>query len=286
MKNIFYLLVVLILSESCSDEVSVLTLNSDTAVVEGYIYANRPVDSIRITQSIAYSGDGSLITIDDVTPVLSDGVEEVELRSIGNGYYQNLDFIIEEDRTYSLSFNYNGRLVSGSSYVNPTKEISLSQTSLGLEKIEFTGGGPGQGGPGQGGPGGFGAVDQELVEITWDNTEFSYYFIDVENIEIEPEYVNGIFEFFEEQGIERPERFFRSEPEIVDFYTLDTRRELQFFGIYEITIYRLNAEYAALYESIGSSTLSLDEPPSNIENGLGIFTAVTPHKVLFEVTKE
>ncbi|MFT4567954.1 MAG: hypothetical protein ACI9FN_002922, partial [Saprospiraceae bacterium] len=57
-------------------------------------------------------------------------------------------------------------------------------------------------------------------------------------------------------------------------------------GTYEITVYRLNAEYAALYNTIGSSTLSLQEPPSNIENGLGICTAVTAHKLRLEVVKK
>ena len=281
MKNILVIIATTLIISSCTEEISLTTLEDRTAVVAGYIFANQPIDSIRITESISYAGDGTLNTIDGLNVIINDGSEDLILESIGNGYYRNLNHIVQEDRTYSISFEFEGEIVSGESYVNPTKEISISKEVLELEKIEFSGPGGG-GGPGRG----FGAGDQEVVEVTWENDEGSYYFVDVENVEDDPEYVNGIFEFFEAQGIERPQRFFRSEPEIVDFYVLNTQRELMFFGTYVITVYRLNAEYAALYQSVGTSTLNLEEPPSNIKNGLGIFTAVTPHEVVLEVVKK
>ncbi len=265
---------------SCAEEISLTTLENRTAVVAGYLFANQPIDSIRITESISYAGDGTLNTIDGLNVIINDGSQDVILESIGNGYYRNPEHIVQEDRTYSISFEFEGEIVSGESYVNPSKEIGISRDVLELEQIEFSG--PGGGGP----PRGLGGEDQEVVEVTWENDEGSYYFVDVENVEDDPEFVNGIFEFFEDQGIEPPQLFFRSEPEIVDFYTLNTLRELQFFGTYVITVYRLNAEYAALYESVGTSTLTLQEPPSNINNGLGIFTAVTPHEVILEVIKK
>jgi len=42
--------------------------------------------------------------------------------------------------------------------------------------------------------------------------------------------------------------------------------------MHQIIVYRVNPEYAALYQNSGNSTLSLEEPPTNIENGNGIFT--------------
>jgi len=63
-------------------------------------------------------------------------------------------------------------------------------------------------------------------------------------------------------------------------------RELRLYGTYKIIVYRLNAEYAALYKTIGSSSLSIQEPPSNINNGLGIFTSVTPHTFFLEVIEK
>ena len=213
----------------CTEEVSLLSSETETPVVEAYIFANESIDSIRVTKSISYSGDGVLENIDNLEITISDGVEDIRLDPIGNGYYSKLDYIVEEDKTYTLEFDYEGRTIMGTTYVLPSKDISFSRSSLRLEKIEFNG--PGQGG----GPGLLG--QQEIVEVSWNNSENNYYFVDVKIIEDDPEYVNGLFDFLEEQDIELPQQFFRSEPDIVDFYTLDTRRELQFFGTYEVIVF-------------------------------------------------
>ena len=78
---------------------------------------------------------------------------------------------------------------------------------------------------------------------------------------------------------------FISEPLISDFYAIRTQRELLQFGTYQIIVFRVNPEYAALYESSSNSTLSLEEPPSNIVNGLGIFTGVSSDTLYLEVIK-
>ena len=41
-----------------------------------------------------------------------------------------------------------------------------------------------------------------------------------------------------------------------------------------MVLYKVNPEYAALYEDPGDNSLTIKTPFSNIENGLGIFTAV------------
>jgi len=40
-----------------------------------------------------------------------------------------------------------------------------------------------------------------------------------------------------------------------------------------------------LYETAGTSSISIASPPSNIENGLGIFTGVSSDTVYLEVIK-
>lgn len=66
---------------------------------------------------------------------------------------------------------------------------------------------------------------------------------------------------------------------------MDTRRNLTQYGRHQVIVFRVNHEYAALYQSTGSSTLSLTQPPTNIQNGLGIFTGVSSDTLYFEVTK-
>jgi len=57
------------------------------------------------------------------------------------------------------------------------------------------------------------------------------------------------------------------------------------FGTYQIIVFRVNTEYAALFDSSVGSSLSLEEPPSNIVNGLGIFTGLSSDTLYLEVTK-
>ena len=71
------------------------------------------------------------------------------------------------------------------------------------------------------------------------------------------------------------------EPQIVDFFDIRTLAHLTQFGTYQIIVFRVNLEYTALF---GSSTLSLEEPPTNILNGLGIFTGVSSDTLYLEVT--
>ena len=276
MKKILFLLSITLFLISCEEEISVLTLDNSKPVITGYLYAGQSIDSIRITESISYTSDGTLTVIDDLNVVISNEEENFELNSTGNGYYSYPEHVVKEGLTYEISFDYEGEQVSASTYVNPKKTIELSESIVSLEKIEYDGtlGGLRDAVP-----------EQIVVDINWDNTELDYYFTIIENTEANPEYVNGIIEFLADNSV-LPETFFRSEPEITDVHSINSTRELQFFGNYDITVFRLNPEYAALYESIGSSTISLQEPPSNVNNGLGIFTSVTPHHLTLRVVKK
>jgi hypothetical protein len=274
MKKILFLLSVALFSISCEEEISVLTLDNSKPVITGYLYAGQLIDSIRITESISYTSDGALKVIDGLNVMISNDEAEFELNSIGAGYYSHPNHIVQEGMTYKISFEYNDEQILATTYVNPKKTIKLSESVVALEKIEF------DGSPGRGG-----LPEQKVIDITWDNAELDYYFTIVEHTDKDPEYVNGIFEFLADNDF-LPERFFRSEPEITDVHSINSTRELQFFGNYDITVFRLNPEYAALYESIGSSTISLKEPPSNVQNGLGVFTAVTPHYLTLKVVRK
>ena len=275
MKNIYYFLLLLAFV-SCDQETEIIDTTTDNVVVSAYIYADQAIDSVRVTKSIPYTSDGELEVIDDLEIIINDGTEDILLTSIGDGYYSNLDYIVKTETTYQLSFDYNGKTISSETYIQAPVEVSLSRDEVELEKIEFT--------VGIGGPGRPGTQVQEVVDITWNNQYQDYYFVVISNIEEDPEYVNSFFQQ-SELDVDRPQRIFRTEPEIMDTYSINSFQELQTFGTYEIIVYRLNAEYAALYETVGSSTLSIQEPPSNIENGLGIFTGITPHYLYLEVTE-
>ncbi|MGB3531606.1 MAG: hypothetical protein WBB35_19785, partial [Saprospiraceae bacterium] len=49
--------------------------------------------------------------------------------------------------------------------------------------------------------------------------------------------------------------------------------QLEYYGLYHIGLLHVQPEYAALYENNNQlSSINIAPPPTNIENGLGIFT--------------
>jgi hypothetical protein len=265
--KIFFLFINSFLIVSCSQE-SIEQSETKTTIVEGYLSAGNPVDSIRVTQSYSYGQvEEEIITIDDLNIRITNGNNEFELTSIGNGYYQNTNLIIDAGKNYQLEFERGGEIISAETYVPEHNVASISTTEVELKKIEagvFPTGG---------------IIIPDPVEVSWNNNDGDYYYVLIKNIETDPEYVNENIAQFEGQ------LQFITEPQISNFYAIRTQRELLQFGTYEIIVFRVNPEYAALYESSGSSTLSLEEPPSNIVNGLGIFTGVSSDTIYLEVTK-
>ena len=246
-------------------------IETETAVVEGFLFAGHPVDSISITQSFSYIQEDSLpITLNDLALSITEQEQSFALFNIGNGIYQNLDFIPEHGKNYVLEFEHKGEVVRAETFLPEKTEIESSATEIELEKIvDFN----------------FGSLAEiEPIEVTWENEEGDYYYTVVENMEEDPEWVNDLLAEFTNNG--EAIRFLQiTEPEIADFHIIDPRRHLTQFGTYRIIVFRVNPEYAALYENAGTSSITIAQPPSNVENGLGIFTGVSSDTLFLEVKK-
>lgn len=260
---------------ACEEE-SISTIDTETPVVTSYLYAGQSLDSLHVSLSFSYARvDTTLITLNDLDITILANDQSYPLFNIGEGYYNNPGLMIEDGKNYELSFDYDGENISSSTFVPEKREATLSNTTLELEKITNTGGFPGGGG-------GFTEVDP--IEITWTNTENEYYYVLIENMEENPEYVN---DFLAEMEGNFGRRFsLITEPRITDFHSINPRREITQFGTHRVIVFRVTPEYAALYETSGTSSQSITEPPSNIENGLGIFTGVSSDTLFFEVKQK
>ena len=264
--KIFFLLTSSSLILSCSEELIELA-ETKTTIVEGYLSAGNPIDSLRVTQSISLGQVEEVITLDDLKVTISGGNTEFDLISIGNGFYQNANHIIKAGANYQLEIERGDNIISAETYVPENNAASISKSQVELTKIEagvFPSGG---------------IVIPDPVEVTWNNNDGDYYFVLVKNIETDPEYVNENIAQFEGQ------LQFITEPQISNIYVIRAQRDLMQFGTYQIIVFRVNPEYAALFDSSGASTLSLEEPPTNIINGLGIFTGLSSDTLYLEVTR-
>lgn len=255
---------------SCEQE-SISTTVSQTAVLTGYLHAGQSCDSIHIIQSISYGDEDSIVSLDNLYVTINDDSNTFELTAEGDGYYQNTNLLIQSGESYTIQFEHNDEMVSATTFIPWKKDATISDTIIKMEKIEA---------------GTFPPIGEnvaEAIEISWDNSEGDYYYVVVHNIENDPEYINDFFA--NQDGFFRNFRF-TSEPQISDYYNIDPNREIRQFGTHRVIIFRVNPEYAALYNVSEASSLSITEPPSNVINGLGILTGIASDTLYFEVQKE
>ena len=58
---------------------------------------------------------------------------------------------------------------------------------------------------------------------------------------------------------------------------------IEHLGKHEIKVYKVNQEYVDLYESREQDSRDLNEPLTNIEGGLGVFSAFNYETVYIEI---
>lgn len=57
------------------------------------------------------------------------------------------------------------------------------------------------------------------------------------------------------------------------------------YGLHRVRVYRVNQEYADLYDTRQQDSRDLNEPLTNIVNGLGIFSAFNSNEIYFTAVK-
>ena len=264
MKKIIYLIAIFSIL-SCKK--TVVTGFQDKPVVESYLYADFS-PTVKVSKLTAFTSDMVYSNMDvnklaiDIQEVSSG--KKYSLTSTGDGLYGNKDLIIAAGKTYQLSFPYNGTVVTASTVVpqKPTN-MKLSATNLAISEM---------GVPGSGGTSGW----PSPIDITWTNSDQSFYFIYVKNVEavktpIDTRSPNG-------------NDFFRNSPTNSDHYELNPR-SFKFYGLHRVILYKIQPEYVLFFQENSGSSLSISEIKANIENGLGIFTGINSESIYLYVGK-
>lgn len=248
---------------------------ADTVILEAYLYAGEPVDSIRLSQLVPFLVDDENATyeIDDAEIFITWREQQYKLiptdGHLGYYHYPGTDLEIVEGEKYNIEFEYFDKNISATTTV-PTApsdlEISVGEIEIPpiLSREDL-----------------FAIREIEDVQLLWDNTNGDYYYVLIRNIESSPDPVdvNGIL-------ANRPVGNFRliTEPTTLDFYNV-RGITLNQYGTYEAEVYKVNQEYSDLYETSEQDSRSLNEPLSNISNGLGVFTSFNSKVVSFEVVE-
>jgi hypothetical protein len=268
-RLVFALLIMGTILTSCRKPLIDSQSAANVPVVQSYINCGDSLISVEIFKITPYSADdvSDTIAITGLSVYINDKLMNEDEDGIYL-YFPN-DTTINAGETYSLQFNFYGKIITASTVIpSKAENYKTSSTLVETERIDSGSMGPGPGSE---------AFDP--IEITWDNPNNDYHFLAIKYMEETEDYINGNME-----GMDFP-TMRNSAPNTDNAFNL-TSRDLQFFGTYRIILYSVNKEYAELYENVSSSSNNLTNPVSNIENGWGIFTGINSDTLYLEVKEE
>ena len=273
MKKYFGFIFLLVIVFFGCDSHSVLEPEIDQVVVQAFLYANEPVVDIKLTRTLALGSEDSLApSINDAVVYLNRNGTRYDLVATtgDSGYYHypGTDLVVENGDIFNIFVSYFGKLASGSTEVptSPTN-VSISETTLPIPTEMTFPPDPDQ----------FNAS----VTVSWDSIPGALFYVTVDNIEANPLEIENEFGGFRGR---RPQRFI-SAPGSSNEYQV-SRFMITHYGNHLVRVYRVNQEYADLYISRQQDSRDLNEPLSNIQNGLGVFSAFNSNSVTFTVRSE
>ena len=252
---------------TCTNE-SLLDPDFEQVVIRGYLYAGESVTDIQITSTLALGSEDTLAPpVNNARVSLFKDGSEYKLKpdpaKSSYYFYDGSDLLVEPGDLFEIKVDYFGKVASGTTVVpQPPKNITSSSNIL-MIPTGFIGFNPDSSGQ---------------IQITWDQEPDALYFVTIDNTENNPEQITfgGRSQGPAGQG---PRRFI-SVPRSSNEYQIG-RFSLTHYGRHLVRIYHVNQEYADLYISRQQDSRDLNEPLSNIYNGLGVFSAFSSDSVLF-----
>lgn len=261
--------------QACTDSDPV-GLDGDILVVRAFLFAGEPVVDIRITTTVPLVSEDTLgLPVSDAMVWLERDAVRFDLIATsgapGAYHYPGADLLVESGDVFELGVSRGSESLSATTVVPPAPE-GFSVSSEVLEVVDLTAGLGGFGGRGGGGGGAGGLAFGGLI-VRWINPERDLFFVVVDNLETDPDQIPAP-EFI------RQARRFTSAPTPADSTTI-SQLSLTHLGEHRIRLYHVNQEYADLYEGRVQDSRDLNEPPSNILGGLGVFSAFSSSEGTF-----
>jgi hypothetical protein len=259
-KTVLYVLhgALLTVFTSCGEALMDSTVNTGMPIVESYLTEGANTVTVKVYSMEVYLKDGYEFSM----PVggLKPNINGIEMEETAAGTYSlNLGAdTVRGLQQYDLSFDYLGTTVSASTSVpQPVTNLRvepayIEHAALSYYYFDMT-------------------ADTVEIKLTWDDPGLDYYQIYIESpAATDMPSMGGDMQF----------RRRMMQPFRGGSYTT-TSREFRTAGYYSIYVYRVNKDYADLYELTGSTDLA--GPSSAVRNAFGIFTAMSVAGVRFQV---
>jgi hypothetical protein len=243
--------------------------NETQTVIQAYLYAGSDVNQVYVYESAAIgSTDSTNIPVPNASVyIYLNGAQfklQPDAQVAGKYIYKGTGLSITPGKSYQLDVEVNGRTSSAECTVpNPPVGVQTNQSTMTYKKESIST------------PMGtmtFWTSDDSL-KIEWANPGNDYHYVLVESIDSNRTLVQS----------DTLRRFrFVTQPTQDSYYRI-VAFSVNYTGRYRALVYRVNKEYVDLYRSREQDSRSLNEPLTNIKNGLGIFTAFACDSTFFTV---
>jgi hypothetical protein len=259
MRHLFLIFLVAATLTACGEALTTSAVSTGMPIVESYLYEGDVEATVKVYSMEVYLGDDYILS----RPVegLQLHINGRELTETGPGaYFVNLgEDTLRGLQHCDLSFEHLGKTISASTTVpQPIANLRIEPAQITRSSSYYfwdT------------------AADTIEIKLTWDDPDHSYYQLYIESPASSDIPLPG-------GGMQFRRRMMQ--PFQGNSHTV-TSREFRAVGNYSIYVYRVNKDYADLYERISSTDLA--NPSSAIQNAFGIFTAISAAKVVFQVTE-
>ena len=259
---------------ACDDDLAFAPETPDTFVVQAFLFAGEPVTEVTVTGVLPIDADSTAVAApipDARIAILRDGRRFDLVPTEGQPgwyHYPGDGLAVRVGDSFGLEAAYGGRTATAETVVPvPPRGLTLSAASMEAPQL----GRPGGGGGFPPNPGA-----EEALTLRWENAASAYHYVVVDNLEPEPTPFQGndLQRAFAPRFIQRPTAADSSRV---------PARSLTHYGRHRVRLYRVNDEYADLYQGLSQDSRDLNEPPSNIRGALGVFSAFSADSAFFEV---
>ena len=255
----------LIMLSGC-DADSPLLPEKELLVVRAYLYAGERVADVQVTTTFGLTSDDSIgqpLNNAAVTLEKAGKIYPLNTSRGDSGYYNYAgnDLIVNVGDLFKISVAHQGKIATAETIIPaPPQQLTISKTEWLVNTST--------------------PFDTSSLTLSWKNEE-TFYFVVVENLEASPTPINPT----PLPGGPRGQlRSFRSRP-IRESQYLIRRFDLTYLGEHRAKVYKVNREYANLYAFGLQDSRNLNEPETNVKNGLGVFAGFSSAEVRFRVVK-
>lgn len=224
---------------------------SNRPILQSFLVPGQKV-SLTVHKEFIFGEDDSLEKINNLIITLTSDDENETMSFIGSGQYTSEKIQVAANKTYQLSFRFNGKSISASTSI-PSKPSGLKITPASLLVSTST---------------------STNLKLNWENNENDYYYVQIKNTEKNPIPITN-------QQTDKP-----MESLITQGHSEEIKaKNFSYLGAHQLILYHILPDYALYYKDYSINSNNVKQPPSNITNGLGIFTGINADTLSIQVVE-